>query len=89
MDYKFNSLNEIEKFAANLRDYLTVLGNIKEAEIIHGFTYNIQTTSSEYLGELRIVLNNLAKSHTIKNKKYTMQIENLILQINEAFENEI
>jgi hypothetical protein len=63
MGRKFNSLADMKELAKNLSDELNKIDEIELAEQIMLFSYNAYTTSSEYLGELKFVLERILKGN--------------------------
>jgi hypothetical protein len=59
MKWKFNDLQEVKQFALHLSYELNSRGEENLAKEVKYFSKNTYTTSSEYLGEFRIVLKSL------------------------------
>jgi hypothetical protein len=56
MKWTFNDLQEMKQFALHLSNELNLHGEVNLANEVKYFSKNTYTTSSEYLGEFRIVL---------------------------------
>ena len=81
-------LKEMKELAKCLGDELEYCGLKELSNEVREFRYNYYTTSSEYLGEFRIVLKKVL-SHT-KDKLSNKWIDNIniaIEMINKAFSN--
>jgi hypothetical protein len=52
-----------------------------------GFSYNSYTTSSEYLGEFRILLEDLIRENILSEDKIKIEVNAAIEAINKAFGN--
>jgi pyoverdine/dityrosine biosynthesis protein Dit1 len=87
VNFKFEDLNDIKKFAKYLSEELERLGYNDMARMISEFSYNSYTTSSEYLGEFRFLLNDLIKQDILKDNDIKIEVENAIRTINRAFGN--
>ncbi len=57
MNWNFESLKEMKEFAKNLSEVLESCGLKGLSNEVLEFKSNYYTTSSEYLGEFRLVLN--------------------------------
>lgn len=86
MGSQFNSLDDMKRFANLLSDELIKIGQIELAEEIKFFSYNTYTTSSEYLGELMLVLERIVPE--INNPYFSQaeKIKEAINKIKDAFE---
>lgn len=89
MKLQFENLNDMKKFAKYLENVLLKLGITEEANKVSAYSYNSFTTSSEYLGEFRIVLNDFNKSDISVNNEIRFEIESAINAINKALGNTI
>jgi hypothetical protein len=85
MNIQFNSLNDMKKFAEYLSEILMQLGYNDKVMLVKEFSYNSFTTSSEYLGELRIILNELNRSNILTDDRVKFEVETAIQAINKAF----
>lgn len=86
MSFKFSNLNDMKEFAKYLSNELDKLGYKDEAKRINEFSYNSYTTSSEYLGEFRFLLEELKKYDILKNANMLLEADRAIKAINKAFE---
>lgn len=87
MNFKFNHLNDMKEFAKYLSRELERLGYKDKSRIVSEFSYNSFTTSSEYLGEFRFLLEDLIKQNILSDDNIKLQIDNAIRAINKAFGN--
>jgi len=86
MKWDFNSINVLKEFAEYISKTFDSLGEAELAKEVSDFTYNSFTTSSEYLGEYRILLQKIIqeKKNKIDNELYE-DIQKAINAINKAF----
>ena len=82
---QLNSLDDMKQFAGHLAELLDQSGYKDKAEMVNDFFYNSFTTSSEYLGEFRIVLNRLIQSDIIAESAIISEIKTAIQAIDRAF----
>lgn len=86
MQWHFNDLQNMKDFINHLSSQLQQIGENKWADEMNFFSYNTYTTSSEYLGELRMALQKL-----LKEKQSTLpaalkrHVDSAIDAINKAF----
>lgn len=87
-NWNFNSLKEVKEFAKIIGEELKTYG-LKELSLeVLEFKYNYYATSSEYLGEFRIVLNKVLLYGSDRLPyKWINNIKKLIDAINKAFSN--
>ncbi|MDD4049354.1 MAG: hypothetical protein PHI90_11200 [Clostridia bacterium] len=88
MNWKFESLKEMKEFAKSLGEELKNSGLQELSNKVLEFKSNYYTTSSEYLGEFRIVLNEIILCSKDKlSNKWVESIIKGIEAINKAFLN--
>ena len=85
MSLQFNKLSDMKEFAKYLSGELIKLGFNDRAKIIDEFSYNSYTTSSEYLGEFRILLQDLIKENIFDEDKIKLELVIAVKAINKAF----
>ena len=76
----------MKEFATYLSRELEEMGYKDKSKMVNEFSYNSYTTSSEYLGEFRILLEDLKKENIFNNKVKT-EVDFAIKVINKAFGN--
>jgi len=86
LKFKFNHLDDMKEFATYLSRELEEMGYKDKSKMVNEFSYNSYTTSSEYLGEFRILLEDLKKENIFNNKVKT-EVDFAIKVINKAFGN--
>lgn len=87
MKFEFNSLNDMKEFAKRLSNDLSINGYENKSKMVNEFSSNSYTTSSEYLGELRLVLKDLRKQNVLLNDNLKLEVDAAIEAINKAFGN--
>jgi hypothetical protein len=85
MGSKFKTLDDMKELANLLSFELMKIDQIDLAEEIISFSYNTFTTSSEYLGELRFVLERILCEVNNPNFTQTDTIKDAVIEINKAF----
>lgn len=86
MKWEFQSLREMKEFAKYLSEELKNHGLPELSKEVLEFKSNYYTTSSEYLGEFRIVLNEvLLKTNINLSNDLVGNINKAIESINKAF----
>lgn len=85
MNFKFNNLNDMKEFAKYLSKELENFGDKDNSKMVNQFSYNSYTTSSEYLGEFRILLEDLKKQKVLEDENIRLQVDAAIKAINKAF----
>lgn len=85
MDFEFNNLNDMKEFAKYLSKKLESFGYKDKSKMVNEFSYNSYTTSSEYLGEFRILLEDLKKQNVLKDENIKLGVDSAIKAINKAF----
>jgi len=85
MNLPLNSLDDMKQFAKHLTGVLYRLGYSENAKTVEAFSYNSFTTSSEYLGELRIVLKELIQSDLPIEAEIIAEVKTAIQAIDRAF----
>lgn len=85
MSLQFNQLDDMKKFAKYLSGELTRLGYNDRAKMVDEFSYNSYTTSSEYLGEFKILLEDLMKENILIDDKIKCEVVIAVKAINKAF----
>jgi hypothetical protein len=84
---EFNDLQDMKEFAQYISDELMEKNRNNLALEVGEFSYNSFTTSSEYLGEFRIILKKvLSKVDIILNKETIENISKAIKEIDRAFD---
>jgi hypothetical protein len=85
MGSNFKTLDDMKELANLLSVELMKTDQIDLAEEIKSFSFNTYTTSSEYLGELRFVLER--KLFEVNNPDFTQTgiIKEAVKEINRAF----
>jgi hypothetical protein len=82
----FDSLQRMKEFAVHLSAELSNLGEKSFSESVKGFAFNSFTTSTEYLGEFRIVLKDLLNIRgDILTQETKSLIQEAVAAINKAF----
>lgn len=87
MRLQFNQLSDMKEFAEYLSNELVRLGYNDKSKMVSGFSYNSYTTSSEYLGEFRILLEDLIRQNILSEDKIKIEVNAAIKAINKAFGN--
>lgn len=88
MSWEFESLKEMKEFAKSLGEELEGCGLKELSKEVLEFKSNYYTTSSEYLGEFRIVLNEVLLDAKDKlSSEWLQSIEKGVEAINKAFSN--
>jgi len=87
MNIQFNKLYDIKEFAKLLSSELIKLGYNDRAKMVDEFSYNSYTTSSEYLGEFRFLLEDLINENIFIENNMKLQVAIAIKTINKAFSN--
>ena len=85
MSLQFNQLSDMKEFAKYLSGELIKLGYNDRAKMVDEFSYNSYTTSSEYLGEFRLLLEDLIKENILTEDKIKLEIAIAVKAINKAF----
>lgn len=85
MLWEFNSLQDLKDFSVFISDELANLGKDNLAAEVKEFSFNTYTTSSEYLGELRITLNKVLSEGNTLNQEIRVCITKAIQAINKAW----
>lgn len=85
MSLQFNKLNDMKEFAKYLSGELIKFGYNDRAKMVDEFSYNSYTTSSEYLGEFRILLEDLIKENILTEDKIKSEVAIAVKAINKAF----
>ena len=85
MNFEFNSLDDMKGFAKYLSKELKNFGYKDKSKMVNEFSYNSYTTSSEYLGEFRILLEDLKKQNVLDEDNIKLGMEAAIKAINRAF----
>ena len=85
MSLQFNKLDDMKEFAEYLAGELIKLGYDDKAKMVYEFSYNSYTTSSEYLGEFKILLEDLIKENMFHKDKIKSEISIAVKAINKAF----
>lgn len=84
---ELKALQDMKDFAQFISDYLLANNRENLALEVEKFSYNTYTTSSEYLGELRIVLKRiLLETDMILSEEVKEYIAKAIEAINKAFD---
>ena len=88
MIWKFESLNEMKDFANSLGEELKKLKLLILANEVLEFKVNYYTTSTEYLGEFRLALNNvILNADNQLSKEWLDNIKKGISAINKSLKN--
>jgi len=87
LKFEFNDLNDMKEFAKHLSKELENFGYKDKSEMVNGFSYNSYTTSSEYLGEFRVLLEDLKKQKILEGENIKLEVDAAIKAINKAFGN--
>lgn len=88
MNWNFESLKEMKEFAKRLCEELEGCGLKELSREVLEFQSNYYTTSSEYLGEFRIVLNRVSLDAKDKlSNGWLQSIEKGVEAINKVFSN--
>lgn len=87
LTFEFNSLNDVKEFAKYLSKELENFGYKDKSKMVYEFSYNSYTTSSEYLGEFRILLEDLKKQNVLDDDNIKIEVDAAIRAINKAFGN--
>jgi len=86
LSWNFNDLNQMKQFATALSDHLRQLGEPDLADEVGKFDRNTFTTTTEYLGEFRIVLRQVLLLKTLLSPdKYRTGVVQAIDAIDKAF----
>lgn len=83
MDWQFNDLQEMKDFSKYLSLQLTSLGDKHWAAEFNNFSYNSYPTPTEYLGELRVVLQSFLKE---KQGQLSQEVEELSVRAVKAID---
>jgi hypothetical protein len=76
----FDSLDDMKEFAKLLYEELMKISQVELAEEIKFFSYNTYTTSSEYLGELKFVLERILSEVNHPHLAHVDKIKDAILK---------
>jgi hypothetical protein len=87
MTWIFNNLQTMKQFAHYLSNELKSIGELHWADEVNSFSYNSFPSSSEYLGELRIVLKQMMNEIQNLPDHLKQEIRTAIESINKAFGN--
>jgi hypothetical protein len=85
MEINFNSLDDMKGFAKLLSEELIKVRQLELAEEIKCFSYNTYTATSEYLGELKFVLERIKSEVNDTHFKLGDKIDYAINRIRIAF----
>lgn len=86
MEWKFENINEMKQFAGSLSKHLQLQGEDAIANEISYFERSSYTTSSEYLGEFRIILRKVLSSGIlIPADEFYQPVDHAIKAIDKAF----
>lgn len=85
MILQFDKLDDMKELAKYLAGVLIKLGYNDRAKIVYEFSYNSYTTSTEYLGEFKILLEDLIKENVFHEDKIKAEISVAVKAINKAF----
>lgn len=75
----------MKEFAKYLSKELENFGHKDKSKMVNEFSYNSYTTSSEYLGEFRILLEDLKKQNVLDDDNIKLEVDAAIRAINKAF----
>lgn len=83
---EFNTNNEIKNFVKELKNQLTSVGENKLLRELINWEDTFFTSSSEFLGELKLILEQIQAQNILSFKDKTQnQIADCIKSINKAF----
>lgn len=85
MGRNFNSLDDMKEFAKHLSEELMKISQVELAEEIKFFSYNTYTTSSEYLGEFKFILERILSEVNHPHFVQVDKIKDAIKEIRKAF----
>ncbi|MEW9700825.1 hypothetical protein [Paenibacillus sp. SI8] len=86
MKWEFNDIQNMKEFSGFVSSELSKIGEQRLAEELSFFTTNTFTTSTEYLGELRILFNEvLVEKKAYFSDELNSSIALAIKAINKAF----
>ncbi|MFW5995807.1 MAG: hypothetical protein ACOCQB_00935 [Halanaerobiaceae bacterium] len=84
MNFEFDDLEDMKEFAYVLSNKLKELGNNEISRKIKQFSYNSFTTSTEYLGEFKLLLERVKKLNILSGNEIKFEIDKAIKIIERA-----
>lgn len=85
--WTFNTSEELKEFAIHIANILEEQGKFQLSKEIHSWCSTAYSTSSEYLGEIRIIMQSILAQKTLLDDAERKSIKILIEAINNAFRN--
>lgn len=85
MNFEFDDLDDMKKFASVLSNKLDELGFNEISKDTNQFSYNSYTTSTEYLGEFKLLLERIKKQNILNDEEIEFEIDKAIKIIERAF----